>query len=93
MSPNRWYCQYNGCGRDFGRREHLERHSLNHADGEFTCERCRAHFKRADLLGEIYFLFPFFFGFFFVWIIYCRVEMGREWGFFLVIFGGLFSMI
>lgn len=72
MSPNRWYCQYNGCGRDFGRREHLERHSLNHADGEFTCERCRAHFKRADLLGEIYFLF-----FSFV----CGVEIGREWGF------------
>lgn len=81
MSPNRWYCQYNGCGRDFGRREHLERHSLNHADGEFTCERCRAHFKRADLLGEIYFLFFFFF-FFFCSIVYCGVEMGREWGFF-----------
>lgn len=74
MSPTRWYCQYNGCGRDFGRREHLERHSLNHADGEFTCERCRAHFKRADLLGEITFFFPLLF------VVLRWVESGDSFG-------------
>lgn len=74
MSPNRWYCQYNGCGRDFGRREHLERHSLNHADGEFTCERCRAHFKRADLLGEITFFFSLLF------VVLRWVESGDSFG-------------
>jgi hypothetical protein len=25
---------------------------LNHSTGEYTCDRCRAHFKRKDLLGK-----------------------------------------
>ncbi|KAI5365052.1 hypothetical protein Slin15195_G045900 [Septoria linicola] len=47
---NRWHCQHEGCGRSFTRHEHLQRHVLNHADGDYTCDRCRAHFKRPDLL-------------------------------------------
>ncbi|KAL1383822.1 fungal-specific transcription factor domain-containing protein [Phyllosticta capitalensis] len=43
-------CGYAGCGRSFTRSEHLQRHLLNHTEGESTCERCRAHFKRKDLL-------------------------------------------
>lgn len=34
------------------------------------------------LNGRIYLVSFFFLFFFFVWIIYCGVEMGREWGFF-----------
>jgi hypothetical protein len=30
----------------------LKRHILNHSIGEHTCGRCRAHFKRKDLLGK-----------------------------------------
>lgn len=48
----RFVCQANGCGRGFTRAEHLQRHLLNHSTGEFTCARCRAHFKRRDLLGK-----------------------------------------
>lgn len=45
-------CAFEGCGRAFTRSEHLQRHLLNHTAGESTCERCRAHFKRKDLLGK-----------------------------------------
>jgi hypothetical protein len=45
-------CENNGCGRTFTRAEHLQRHLLNHSNGEYTCDRCRAHFKRRDLLGK-----------------------------------------
>ena len=45
-------CQNDGCGRMFTRAEHLQRHLLNHSTGEHTCDRCRAHFKRRDLLGK-----------------------------------------
>lgn len=45
-------CDFDGCGRAFTRSEHLQRHLLNHTAGESTCERCRAHFKRKDLLGK-----------------------------------------
>jgi uncharacterized Zn-finger protein len=45
-------CQQDGCGRTFTRAEHLQRHLLNHSNGDFTCDRCRAHFKRKDLLGK-----------------------------------------
>lgn len=47
----RFACRFDGCPRSFSRHEHLQRHILNHADGEFTCERCRTVFKRPDLLG------------------------------------------
>lgn len=46
-------CQFAGCNRSFTRHEHLQRHALNHADGDYTCDRCRAHFKRPDLLGTL----------------------------------------
>jgi len=36
----------------------LQRHLLNHSTGEYTCDRCRAHFKRRDLLGKNDALFP-----------------------------------
>jgi hypothetical protein len=45
-------CETAGCGRSFTRAEHLQRHLLNHSTGEHTCNRCRAHFKRRDLLGK-----------------------------------------
>ncbi|KAJ4288062.1 hypothetical protein N0V90_012079 [Kalmusia sp. IMI 367209] len=48
----RFVCQNDGCGRSFTRAEHLQRHLLNHSTGEFTCSRCRAHFKRRDLLDR-----------------------------------------
>ncbi|KAI1646611.1 fungal-specific transcription factor domain-containing protein [Daldinia loculata] len=43
-------CTYDGCGKSFSRSEHLHRHQKNHTDGDATCPRCRAHFKRQDLL-------------------------------------------
>jgi hypothetical protein len=45
-------CKHDGCGKRFTRLEHLNRHALNHQAGDATCSRCRAHFKRPDLLGE-----------------------------------------
>lgn len=48
----RFACQFDGCGRSFGRQEHLQRHVLNHTSGDFTCDRCRTVFKRPDLLGD-----------------------------------------
>ena len=48
----KFVCQNDGCGRTFTRAEHLQRHLLNHSNGEHTCDRCRAHFKRRDLLGK-----------------------------------------
>ncbi|KAF2847601.1 hypothetical protein T440DRAFT_456029 [Plenodomus tracheiphilus IPT5] len=46
----KFVCSHDGCGRAFTRAEHLQRHLLNHSTGEYTCGRCRAHFKRRDLL-------------------------------------------
>ncbi|RFU31571.1 hypothetical protein B7463_g4787, partial [Scytalidium lignicola] len=43
-------CAYPGCGKSFSRSEHLHRHALNHQDGNNTCQRCSAHFRRRDLL-------------------------------------------
>ncbi|KAI1413852.1 fungal-specific transcription factor domain-containing protein [Hypoxylon sp. FL1857] len=43
-------CNHDGCGKSFSRSEHLHRHQKNHTDGDATCSRCRAHFKRQDLL-------------------------------------------
>ncbi|KAI5861557.1 fungal-specific transcription factor domain-containing protein [Durotheca rogersii] len=43
-------CAHEGCGKSFTRSEHLHRHRKNHTDGDWTCQRCRAHFKRPDLL-------------------------------------------
>lgn len=45
-------CRHSGCGKRFTRLEHLNRHALNHKAGDATCSRCRAHFKRPDLLGK-----------------------------------------
>lgn len=47
-----YVCKHNGCGKSFTRLEHLNRHALNHTAGQATCQRCRAHFKRPDLLGK-----------------------------------------
>lgn len=54
----KFVCTNDGCGRSFTRAEHLQRHLLNHSTGEYTCDRCRAHFKRRDLLGKNDALFP-----------------------------------
>ena len=45
-------CGFPGCGKSFSRSEHLHRHALNHKDGNNTCLRCSAHFRRRDLLGK-----------------------------------------
>lgn len=45
-------CKHEGCGKRFTRLEHLNRHALNHKAGDATCPRCRAHFKRPDLLAR-----------------------------------------
>lgn len=44
-------CNFPDCGKSFSRSEHLHRHALNHKDGNNTCLRCSAHFRRRDLLG------------------------------------------
>lgn len=46
-------CAFPGCGKSFSRSEHLHRHALNHQDGNNTCQRCSAHFRRRDLLGML----------------------------------------
>lgn len=45
-------CHFPDCGKSFSRTEHLHRHALNHKDGNNTCLRCSAHFRRRDLLGR-----------------------------------------
>ncbi|XPS70937.1 hypothetical protein M3J09_003133 [Ascochyta lentis] len=50
VEGRKFVCDNAGCGRSFTRAEHLQRHLLNHSTGEHTCDRCRAHFKRRDLL-------------------------------------------
>lgn len=52
VDGRKFVCDNAGCGRSFTRAEHLQRHLLNHSTGEHTCDRCRAHFKRRDLLGK-----------------------------------------
>jgi uncharacterized Zn-finger protein len=44
-------CNWPNCGKSFNRSDHLQRHTLNHEQGNSTCPRCSAHFKRQDLLG------------------------------------------
>jgi len=48
----KFLCTSEGCGKAFTRAEHLQRHELNHRPSLNTCERCRAHFNRPDLLGK-----------------------------------------
>ncbi|RKF63315.1 putative krueppel c2h2-type zinc finger protein [Golovinomyces cichoracearum] len=48
----RFTCNFSGCGKCFSRSEHLHRHALNHKDGNNTCLRCMAHFRRRDLLDR-----------------------------------------
>lgn len=56
IGKKKFCCSFAGCGKSFSRSEHLHRHALNHKDGNHTCLRCRAHFRRRDLLGESSFL-------------------------------------
>ncbi|CAK7219044.1 hypothetical protein SCUCBS95973_003691 [Sporothrix curviconia] len=49
-TPKNFVCRRDGCNKRFTRDEHLQRHALNHTAGDYTCARCRAHFKRPDLL-------------------------------------------
>lgn len=44
-------CNVPGCAKAFSRPSHLQRHALNHSDIQLICERCKACFKRLDLLG------------------------------------------
>lgn len=51
-------CTHPQCGKSFSRSEHLHRHALNHKEGNNTCLRCSAHFRRRDLLGKPSFTRP-----------------------------------
>ncbi|KAI5195850.1 hypothetical protein AUEXF2481DRAFT_39829 [Aureobasidium subglaciale EXF-2481] len=51
-AEKKFICNHENCDRRFTRHEHLQRHYQNHAGGDFTCDRCRAHFKRRDLLDR-----------------------------------------
>ena len=66
----KFVCTNDGCGRSFTRAEHLQRHLLNHSTGEYTCDRCRAHFKRRDLLGKNDAVFP--------WLRECMAVFAHE---------------
>jgi len=48
----KFLCKEEGCKKAFTRAEHLQRHELNHRPSLNTCQRCRAHFNRPDLLGK-----------------------------------------
>ncbi|KAI5919364.1 fungal-specific transcription factor domain-containing protein [Camillea tinctor] len=50
VKEKRFPCSYPGCNKRFTRAEHMHRHALNHTPGDYTCQECRAHFKRPDLL-------------------------------------------
>lgn len=50
VTEKRFPCSYPGCNKRFTRAEHMHRHALNHTSGDYTCQECRAHFKRPDLL-------------------------------------------
>ncbi|KAH7399851.1 fungal-specific transcription factor domain-containing protein [Cadophora sp. MPI-SDFR-AT-0126] len=58
MSPptplKEFRCTFGTCTKSFSRAEHLHRHALNHDEtkGVNTCERCKAVFKRKDLLDR-----------------------------------------
>lgn len=52
VSEKKFVCNFEGCSRAFTRHEHLQRHSQNHDGSDHTCDRCRAHFKRRDLLDR-----------------------------------------
>ncbi|QKD59138.2 fungal-specific transcription factor domain-containing protein [Fusarium oxysporum Fo47] len=50
QSDKSFECTHPGCSKKFTRSEHLQRHALNHLPGGSSCDICRAHFKRPDLL-------------------------------------------
>ncbi|OAP58280.1 hypothetical protein AYL99_07370 [Fonsecaea erecta] len=50
--PKKFVCPNDACQKGFTRADHLRRHMLNHGDGDYTCPRCRLHFKRPDLLDR-----------------------------------------
>ncbi|KAF4452201.1 hypothetical protein F53441_4940 [Fusarium austroafricanum] len=50
QSDKSFECTHPGCSKRFTRAEHLQRHALNHLPGGSSCDICRAHFKRPDLL-------------------------------------------
>lgn len=52
QSDKSFECTHPGCSKKFTRSEHLQRHALNHLPGGSSCDICRAHFKRPDLLSE-----------------------------------------
>jgi hypothetical protein len=52
QSDKSFECTHPGCTKRFTRAEHLQRHALNHQPRGSSCDICRAHFKRPDLLSE-----------------------------------------
>lgn len=53
--PRRFTCQYPGCNKQYGRAEHLQRHSLNHEPKQiYRCQHgsCQQTFVRQDLFDR-----------------------------------------
>lgn len=50
----RYVCPMAGCNRNFARRDHLDRHKLNHKKERLKCIRCDSEFARKDLLSKWY---------------------------------------
>lgn len=47
----RFGCDIDGCDKNFARRDHLDRHKLNHNQRRLKCSRCESEFARKDLLS------------------------------------------
>lgn len=48
----RYLCPFAQCGRSFARKDHLDRHHLNHSKKRLQCPRCESQFARKDLLSR-----------------------------------------
>lgn len=52
VSIKQYTCEIDACNKRFARRDHLERHKLNHQEIRLPCPRCESQFARRDLLSK-----------------------------------------